>query len=223
MAYSICSINYHRMKIQEFMTFCAGVKDTYYKHTDVFTSPPMTKADYEALMKKHFDTYMLFKNGGKSQKANYLIATTTLISALDEIADNVYEVAQGVDTVIMEGGFKPTKTFRSAKTVPHTPEIEKLERGADGQILAQCNMLGAEVFYGCLLVEGAPLDDNIRMIKGKMLMPAGNSSPVYMDVNKSRKKSFINLKSGTRYYVYFYALNTAGVSCLSEGRSIICG
>ena len=223
MRYTECSINYHRMKIYDRGLFAGGVLNTYYKHTAVFTSPPLTKAEFEELDKAYTKTYAAYRNGGKAQEGAFLIAKAKLIAALDEIGKNVNEVAKGDEAIILEGGFKPVKTFRSVKNEPPVPEIEKLERGGDGQLLTQCKNLSLDVFYGCILCEGAPLPDDFKLQDGKLIIPVGLQVPIQIDETKGRKKSFVNLKSTIRYYVYFFARNSAGVSSLSEARSIVCG
>ena len=223
MAYTECSVNYKRMKILDLSTFSGGIVAGYYKNTSVFTSPPLSKAQFQALAKAYSSTYAEYKNGGKVQESNFKMAKKALLEAIDKIAQNVNEVADGNENTVLKAGFKPHKVVRSAGQTPPIPEIEKIDRGGEGEILTRCNRLGIEVYYGCLLCEGAPLPAQIQLKYGQLIIPAGNTVPIYLDENKSRKKSFRNLKPGTRYYAYFFARNSTGVSLLSEARSIICG
>ena len=79
MAYTECSVNYKRMKILDLSTFSGGIVAGYYKNTSVFTSPPLSKAQFQALAKDvsggeatlmkaiekinpHFDKKYLFYN-----------------------------------------------------------------------------------------------------------------------------------------------------------------
>jgi len=53
-------------------------------------------------------------------------------------------------------------------------------------------------------------------------MPAGISAAAIaevkfiLDFNKSRKKTFSGLQIGTTYYLYYWAMNAAGVSPMSD-------
>lgn len=223
MTLSRCNRNYHRMKIHTRGTLASGILETYYKNNPPFTAPVIPKADFEKLVKDYNSRYADFANGGKAQKGDWLIAKAALISGLDQIADDVDEVADGNEATILEGGFQPRKTFRSGKNIPSAPEIEKIGHGGEGVITAACKLIEPNIYYGCIISEGAPLPDNFIMQLGKLIIPAGLSMPIQIDENKSRKKSFSNLKSGTRYHVYFFARNSAGVSLLGEPKSIICG
>lgn len=37
-----------------------------------------------------------------------------------------------------------------------------------------------------------------------------------LDLNKGRKKNFTNMQIGTTYYLYYWAMNAAGVSPMSD-------
>jgi hypothetical protein len=211
------------MKIHERGNLAGGIADTYYKNNPPFIAPVMPKAGFEKLLEDYRRTHADYANGGKAQKGDWLIAKSALINGLDLIADDVDEVAQGNEAAILEGGFKPIKGFRSGKNIPPVPQVEMLDWGGEGEILTQCNMLGAEIYYGCIISETAPLPEGISLLAGKLFIPAGLNFPIQIDENKSRKKTFRNLKPGTRYYVYFFARNSAGVSQLSEPRNIMCG
>ncbi len=223
MALSKCSRNFHRMKIYERATLAAGVNDLYYKAGSPFTAPVISQTDFETLMADYNHRYADFFNGGRAQKGAWLIAQTALVEALDLIADDVDEVAQGNPDVIIEGGFKPVKTHRSQAQVLLPPKIQSLDRGATGVIKASCYSLGTKVSYGCIISEGAPLPDNVYMQSGIIKFSAGMPVNVLINETNSRKKTFFGLTPGVTYYVYFFARNAAGVSALSEPQSILCG
>ncbi len=222
MPLSRCNRNYHRMKIHQRGTLASGMLETYYKNNPPFTAPVMPKADFKKLVNDYNSRYADFANGGRAQKADWLIARDTLIHGLDLIADNVDEVAGGNEDIILEGGFQPRKTFRSGKNTPPVPEIESLEHGATGQLFATCKLLEPNTFYGCIISEGAPLDERVVMRAGKLVIPKGLTTAIQIDETKKRKKSFVNLTPMVTYYFYFFARNSAGVSSLSEPRAIIC-
>lgn len=220
MAYSTCHSNYHRMKILELEVFATRVKTGYYGNNPPFITPPFPENQLQTLIENYSTTYGQYKNGGKLLKPVFNMARQSLISALDEIAENVNEVAQGDEEVVMKSGFKPTKSFRSGSAAPPQPQIESLERGATGELLVACRGLGSGVSYGCLLSEGAPLN-GLPLKEGQLVIPQGTVT-VYIDENKKRKKKFRGLKPTVTYYVYFFARNSAGVSLLSVPQSIMC-
>ena len=74
--------------------------------------------------------------------------------------------------------------------------------------------------YGCLLCL-KPLSSATTIDAGGQLIIGASDFVSKMDVNKSRKKVFTGLTAGVIYYLYFYALNSAGVSTLSKVESIM--
>ena len=222
MTYAECSFNFHRMKINELKMFATGVVNTYYKNTTVFTSPPMTKAQFKALLTIYMNTLVAYDRGGKDQKPAFDTAKINLIDALDKIALNVNQVAVGSAEIVVKGGFKPRNTNRSARHEPKLPVIELLERGEIGELIVACQPMGRDVSFGCVLVEGMPLPDEVKMKNGVLVFPKGMIAPVQIHESQARKKRFLALKPGVTYYLYFFARNTAGVTALSVGRSIMC-
>ncbi len=222
MTLSRCNRNYHRMKIYVRETFASLVLDNYYSNGSPFTAPVMPKPDFKKLVQDYNLKYADYANGGKAQEGDWHMAKEALISALDKIADNVDEVAQGNETVISAGGFQPIKTFRSGKNKPPVPEVEWLKHGAGGQLLLACKNIEANMYYGCIISEGVPLDERVRMEAGKLIIPKGLTTAIQIDETKKRKKSFVGLTPLVTYYVYFFARNSAGVSQLSAAQAIVC-
>ncbi|MES2621575.1 MAG: hypothetical protein V4615_12055 [Bacteroidota bacterium] len=208
------------MKILELEVFATGVKTGYYKNNPPFSAPPITENQLKTLIDNYSQTYGKFKNGGKLLKPVFNKAKDSLLDALDEIAANVNEVAQGDEITVMKAGYKPTKTTRSGAVVPPQPQIETLERGTTGELLTACKVLGSDVSYGCLLSEGTALT-NLNMVNGRLVIQQG-SPTIYIDENKQRKKIFRGLKPAVVYYAYFFARNNAGVSLLSVPQQIMC-
>jgi hypothetical protein len=221
MAYYECSLNYHRMKIDEFQFFSAAVKAGYYKPASPFTSPVMPEAQFEGLQQNFSSAHADFTNGGREQKGRFMIAKVELMEALDAIKDDVNEVAAGEDTIIVLGGFKPRKVFRSKKTIPQAPEIDYLKHGTTCEILAVCEKVAEAESYTCILCEGISAYGKIK-VEGDVIVIPKDFANVFISESKSRKKSFINLRQKETYYVYFIARNSAGISALSEERTIIC-
>lgn len=221
MKYFECSLNYHRTKIEAFDVFASGVRDSYFKHNPPFTSPVITEAQFNVLLKNNNDSYMAYKNGGRLMKAEWHIAKAKLMEALDDISEDVNSVANGAEETIVLGGFKPRKVSRARKGKPDTPEIEFIEHGAEREIIVKCKKMDHATSYTCILCEGLPADGQIR-IQGNMLIIPKDFAVVYIDESIHRKKSFQQLKQKEVYYAYFFARNAAGISPLSHPRSILC-
>lgn len=222
MATSECSIDYHRMKVHQLPIFADKVRTTYFVNNPPFTTHVFPVGDLENLIKGYHETYAAYSNGGRLQKGDFVIAKGELIKALDIIKHDVNQVAQGNPDIIIDGGFKPVKTFRSKPQMPDAPVIESLERGVSHEILPVCKIVPGAVYYTSILSEGAPLDPRVKVKANKLIIPKDLTTDIQIDEGKSRKKSFPNLKHLVTYYVYFFVRNSAGLSPLSEPRSIIC-
>ena len=217
-----CNRIFRRMKIHERGTLASLVLATYYKNNPPFTAPVISKAAFEKLAKDYHDTYTAYFNGGLNQKGAWLTAKDALIVALDKIADDVDDVAQGNESIIEEGGFTSIKIHRSRKNIPPVPEIDEVIRGEHETILASCKPIEPNIYYGCILSEGGPLSEEVVIIGNKIYIPKNNPTDIIIDESKGRKKVFTNLVSMTTYYVYFFARNSAGVSLLTDGVKIVC-
>ena len=66
-------------------------------------------------------------------------------------------------------------------------------------------------------VQIVEMDNN--MPGGGGASPSAGTLRFIIDLNKARKKTFSSLQIGTTYYVYYWAVNAAGVSILSEPAS----
>jgi hypothetical protein len=56
-----------------------------------------------------------------------------------------------------------------------------------------------------------------------MPAPPADTEGAIVDFNANRKKEFVGLTVGTRYYFTYFAINSSGVGALSTPFSIICG
>lgn len=233
-----CSLDYHRFGILKLETFAAGVKTGVYSNPTEFATPPITEAQLQTLIENHHHRYEDYKNGGKLLKPAYLAAKAALMGGLDSIATYIDDLPGVDENLIMLGGFNPTKLVDSEGQVPAQPEGATIARGGEGEMFAEVPKIDGAVSYGCIAIAGQPLPAYITLnASGKFVLtsfhepPNPNPTPdppqgavmAVADVSKSRKKRFIGLQSGVRYYFYFYASNATGVSILSEVRSMICG
>src|SRR5688572_17821351 len=89
------SRSYHSLPPDEVDDFALGVKDGYYGNNPPFTVLPITAAAFQALIDDYIIKRAAFVNGGESQKGAYLLALAALMSALDSLADETDEVADG--------------------------------------------------------------------------------------------------------------------------------
>ncbi|MES2621956.1 MAG: hypothetical protein V4615_13990 [Bacteroidota bacterium] len=210
------------MKVHHLPIFAANVSKTYYVNNPPFTTHVFPLGDLENLIKDYHQTHAAFANGGRLQKGDFLIAKGELIAALDIIKEDVNKVAKGNPDVIIDGGFKAVKTFRSKPLMPEAPVIESLERGMSHEILPVCKIVPEAVYYTAILSEGAPLDPRVMVKSNKLIIPKDLTTDIQIDEGKSRKKHFRGLKHLVTYYVYFFVRNSAGISALSEPRSILC-
>ena len=139
--------------------------------------------------------------------------------------------------MIRLGGYTPTKPIASDAQVPAQTAGAIITRGGAGEMFAEVPKVDGAIYYGCILVAGKPLPDAITLNANGQLVVVDNKTPeppteakaasssiiIVFDITKSRKKRFVGLQTGTLYYFYFYAANAAGVSILSEERSLTCG
>ena len=228
-----CKLDYHYLSILNVPVFAGGVRTGVYTNTTEFSAPPITEAQLNTLINNYNTAYEEYKNGGKLKKPFFTEAKKALMSGLDSIANYINGLSGLTPEIIEMGGYTPTKTIDSVVNPPAIPQGAILSRGAIGQLFAEVpKVTGAET-YGCIVFAGQPIMDSLTFANGQFIAsqdkdPAamagkGSNVIVVIDVNKGRKKQFVNLQPGTEYFFYFYATNTGGASQLSEGRSIICG
>ncbi len=232
---SHCSLSYHESGPNELETFAHSISTGIYGNSGTFASPPVaTKTAFDAVVETYHEKYEAYKNGGKDQKGAYSTARTALIAQLDTTAVYVDELPGVNDDMIQLAGYVPTKKGESQAVTPAVPSVIKITRGVTTQLLPECAAVAGATFYGCICVAGQPLPAGLTMnANGQLVVAPDNSNPnppappkgvvLIIDVNKARKKKFIDLTKGVDYYFYFYAGNSAGVSALSEVQVLMCG
>ncbi len=136
------------------------------------------------------------------------------------------------DAAIEQCGLKPRDAKPTPTNKPDMP-MATIKRGVPGELIATCGILPKAKYYGCLMLEGGQLPNWLRIDPdGKIALTNMNqiSSDAHFskvtgfqfDLNEKRMKRFAGLKPGATYYFYFYAVNNAGVSPLSEVVSVMC-
>jgi hypothetical protein len=224
-----CSVDYHEFSGGDLESQGHKVSTGIYGNSGTFTTPPMTKTVFDQLVEDVHNTYEAYIHGGADQKGAYMTARTALITALDTIAKYVDGLSGVNEDMIVLAGFTPTKTGQTKAVVPVAPEIDinSIDTKTKGWLKLTCkNVQGAE-FYGCIVLE-QPLNDSVSMLFGQVSFSAPSGPGpvpfnVRMVVTKGRYKEVPGLTSAREYWVYFYAGNTAGVSPLSNGVSVVCG
>lgn len=222
-----CSLGFKRDEVERLDIFAVGVLDNIYKHSAVFPSPPITQVELQTNINNLINKRAAYKQGGMAQKGPYMSARKTLLNNLSALASYTNSVAQGNVNKILMSGFEPTKVVRTASNVPATPIGIKVENGVRGEIIVECKTIANATNYGCIMVHGQPLPDNIKMNEvGQLVMAqriqqdeqaAQSQKPnMVFDLTKSKKKRFVNLQAGVMYYFYFFAVNAAGTSRLSD-------
>ena len=217
-----CSLNYHAFGPTDLDTFAHLVSEGIYSNDPPFTAPPLTKTAFDALVGLHHDKYEAYKNGGAAQKGAYVTAKTNLITSLDSTADFVDGLTGVNEDMIILAGYTPTKTGETKAVVPAAPVVEKIERGSKGVLIPTCKTVAGGEYYGCLAFD-KPIDTSVFFVDGMLGFAEEFKAEYRHLVTKGRKKTFTNLRSGVEYWFYFYAGNSAGVSQLSAGVSMVCG
>jgi hypothetical protein len=228
-----CKKSYHEYKVGDIPIFFGGVRAGIYGNPTTFMTPPFTEAIFIANTENYTLKRDAYKNGGIAQKGDYLTAENELMTMLDTTADYVDTVANGNAAIILDGGYVPTKGSSSAVVAPLKPEGVTLVRTNNNlELASDCTIVAGAEAYGAVLT-AEPLDAGViispwgqitvRDDEGTSPAPALSSatSPIkyVLDLNKNRRKIFTGLQIGTTYYVYYWAVNAAGVSPLSEGAS----
>lgn len=226
-----CKKSYHTYKVGDIPIFFGGVRAGIYGNPATFMTPPFTEAIFISTTENYTLKRDAYKNGGIAQKGDYLAATTALMDMLDQTADYVDVVANGNEAIILDAGYVPTKGTTTAVVAPLKPVGVTLVRTANNaELEADCAIVAGAESYGAVLT-AEPLPEGVIISPWGQIVVQDNDSPTptptpgtssikyVLDLNKNRKKTFTGLQIGTTYYVYYWAVNAAGVSPLSEGAS----
>jgi len=228
-----CKLTYHRKNNSVLGTFAGGVKTGIFQHNPPFNAPPMDELAFHGLIEDFNDTYSEYEEH-RASIDEVMGKRNPLMNALDGYSEYVNTVANGDAIIIGLGGFEATKGSLSSKIAPVMPTGVTLERGI-GELIAECDAIAGADSYGAILVANNPLPENIYInglgqivvenngsdpLPPTPLMAAANGIVFIQDLTKSRKKKFSNLQAGVTYYVYFWAMNTGGVSPLSIAVSM---
>ena len=230
---SHCSLSYHNMALDQVESFALGVKAGYYGHNPPFTVLPIIEAALQILIANYTNKRADYINGGAAQKGPFLIAKADLMSALDSLANQTDIVADGDEPTIILAGFVPTKGGHSPATKP-VQCVVTVKKGITGELISTCAPVPSAKHYGCIMLEGGQLPDGVVInADGRVVWQSKDPQPnmnqqdtkitgVWVDLTDQREKHFTGLKHDAVYYFYYYAVNAAGVSQLSEVVSMVC-
>jgi len=216
------SLSFHNTPNDQLKTFAEGVGTGYIGNPTTFPVQPYPAATWAGLINTYDTTYTAYENGGESQKGAFLLARTALMDALDELADETDEVADGDKDKIILAGFTPTKA--PGETVKPEQCVVEVKRGIAGELITTCEKIDNARHYGCIMVAGAVLPAGVVIDgNGRVVLPAGTlPNTLVFDLTDQRKKNFTDLVHDTTYYFYYYAVNAKGVGPLSEAVSMVC-
>jgi len=229
-----CKISYHQLKGAKLNTFAVGVDNGIYDHNPPFLTPTMTQLTFQGLISA-FVTKNAEYEGHTATEAEMEEKRAELMTGLDIQSSYVDSVASGDAIIIELGGFLATKGTTSEKIKPTQPVGTELNRGISRQLISDCAVVAGAESYGALLVANNPLPAGIVISDGGQIIYENNETPpgpgpepvaapgslvFIIDLTKKRRKIFNNLQVGTTYWVYYWAMNSAGVSVLSDGVSM---
>ncbi len=221
-----CSREYHKgigtIITETLLATHSGILD----NEDEFPNPPITDTECKEIFTNFINAKSNFDRGGIAQGPAWKTASKAAIALLDKEADFVDEIAQGNSMIITLSGFTPTE-FSTGKKNNHKPKqpkhITTNKNIPNGQISCWCEAHDENDSYGCFLSEGAELPDSFWLNNVGIFKTTPDMPVIYHNINLQRKKLFTDLKWGIKYWLYFYVVNTAGVSPLSIGICVSCG
>ena len=229
-----CKLNYHELRTTKIKVFAIGVRDGVFGNNPPFITPPTTIAALQLLIDDYSAKYdaFLLHTASLSEVDD---ARDLLMEGLDLIRPYVDTVANGNATIVSLAGFVPTKGSTTNVIIPVQPFGVTLVRGIQGELIAECAVITDADSYGAVLAS-QPLPPWFTINGfGQVVIEQGSTpTPVpplppsapsagsiggILDLTKTRKKTFKDLEVGVTYYVYFWAVNAAGVSPLSNAVS----
>jgi hypothetical protein len=126
-------------------------------------------------------------------------------------------VAQGAEAIINLAGCVCTKSVTTPRQKPEVPaDFYAASNGTKGLINASCGARNKNA----LVFIGAPADAEINFNGDAMLVTVGNTT-VQVIVTTKNKVSFNNVPGNVLMDMSVYAVNTAGISGLANGQSVI--
>ncbi len=211
--------NYRRCAKELFVKIITAVLNGLYVATADFPTPPVTKAEYilakDAFTKASSD----YITGGTGSKGAYTKTRAALVVLLDKLSGYVNDFPIITQAMIDECGFTERKV-KSSGTIPKQAKGLAFTRRGGNAMLTECSVVANAARYGAILVESALLPTNFIFMEGTFDFPAGTYPRIRYNMTEQRMKHWSNLVSGTKYYLYYYTTNAAGVSVISDAFMI---
>jgi len=203
-----------------------GIRDnpTIFDYTKT-PKPPLTIEAYTTIIDAAISTRLIYKQGGRAQKPDFLNADALEMATMDLFAVYVDEIADGDEGIIILSGFNIANSLTNAgkQTFPGTPTVSAFRAETSGEIDSECEVFGRSAIYGCIVSEDKPLDPATTITgKGQLCIPTGQINKIIHVVDVHRKKKITGLTKGKNYWIYYYVSNVIGVSQLSVGFEIMC-
>ena len=221
------SLEFHDYGNAEFNDFAEGVQTGIEDHPLIFDPTKATVSNLVllALITTMLGDYTKYKKGGSEQKQIYLTSKGYVMDAINKLVPWINSVANGDSKIIILAGFKAAYATPAQKPGEEAAPQEIVVKNSQtsGILTAECESLGNNHFYGCIVSEGKPLDQSLTIgAAGQIKFPAGSTNVIYHDLNHERLKKFMDLTPGIKYWFYFYVVSTAGVTSLSQAVVKMC-
>jgi hypothetical protein len=215
-----CSMAFRSLAKAKFFAFCSQVFEGIYGNDGVF-APPITKEVFESVYNKFKVASDKYKNSPGIEKTNFDKAKSDMLGVLVELANYISLIAAGDASKILLAGFEPTKgTVTKAKILEPTNDFEPTRTKELGVVEVQINFVTKEnVWYYCICTDNAALPPDL-MTNNTLSMDQYPSEIFRVEMSKGRKKVYTNLPKNKTYYFYVFIGNSAGVSLLSDPKSI---
>ncbi len=217
-----CKLEYHKFSDAGLEIRVHQVANGIYTNPLIFTTPPLSLAEYTAIQDKYITAVSEYNTYGVVKKTALSTARKKIINTLDLLATYVDSEALGDTSKIILAGFVPTST-----TPQNSLPIDKINSFLGyrtdnvGEIAVDIPAVTGRgaITYFCICSEGSSIE-NPTLMDGQLILD-NTTQKIRCDYSKSRKKLFKGLTPGTVYYFYVFACNTASVAPLSDVKSIM--
>ena len=216
-----CRLDFHKFNNTDLDTFTSEVRNGIYSNSVTFGTPPVDESDLTNYQEDFSSAAADYAQYGITKKVAFDDARETLINKLDVLAVYVDTTAAGNVSTIALSGFVPTsETSQPTAPLGKIDSFEISLTKTSGQIIVSIPAYPGQpnVFYGCVCIANTPL--TIPSIVNGQVRLLADDKDVIIDLNRGRQKTFNGLTPGVKYFFYVYAINTAGVSPLSNPQSI---
>ncbi len=216
-----------RIKNDDLADSAKEMSDAIFGNPIDFSPPyPSTADAITKLITPYTATKAAHKLGGRLAKPAFDAARKLLIAEMVLFVDYVNGIAKG-NLDILHASTLPTneddKDFK--KLISDGAVVQNItdKKGLSGQILTDCDNFGVGVEYLTIISEAEVLPVGAVVEKnGQLTFPSGFTGSFFTHIFLTRKKTFINLKPGVFYYIYYVLVYKQTVGRLSEPLKAVC-